>query len=249
VFAFVLVGGFMLLARKTIEFRDGTLIWGVLCGMCFGLEFLFLFQALDFTTVSRVSILFYTMPFWFAVAAHFLIPGERLTVLRSLGLLLALLGVALALWKNEDPASPLAFLGDIFAIISSMFWAAIALFVRISPLSRSKPEMQLLYQLAVSAIILLIAAPLFGETVREFRPILGFAFAFQIIVVVAIGFSVWLWLMSVYPASKVAAFGFLAPIFGVFFGWLVLGDTLSANILLALVLVASGIALVNTKST
>ena len=40
----------------------GQLWGGALVGMLFSLEFLCLFLALDMTTVSRASVIFYTMP-------------------------------------------------------------------------------------------------------------------------------------------------------------------------------------------
>tara|TARA_A100001015_G_scaffold140861_1_gene156299 strand:+ start:72 stop:326 length:255 start_codon:yes stop_codon:yes gene_type:complete len=68
---------------------------------------------------------------------------------------------------------------------------------------------------------------------------------FQSIVVVAIGFIFWLWLLSIYPASGVASFAFLTPIFGMAFGWLILEEQLSRNILMAAFLVILGIYLIN----
>ena len=50
--------------------------------------------------------------------------------------------------------------------------------------------MNLLYQLAVSAVLLLAIAPLFGTPVRGPTLLIGLVFAFQVIVIVAIGFVV-----------------------------------------------------------
>ena len=105
--------------------------------------------------------------------------------------------------------------------------------------------MNLLYQLAVSAVVLLIIAPIFGETIREPTPMILGIFAFQVIVVVAIGFVVWFWILSVYPVSKMASFSLLTPVFGVFFGWLVFDDALGLSFLAALLLVGLGLILVN----
>ena len=44
-----------------------------------------------------------------------------------------------------------------------------------------------------------------------------------------------------------ASFGFLAPVFGVLLGWLMLGEDVSIWILAALVLVSIGIVLINRK--
>ena len=78
---------------------------GILAGMLFALEFACLFTALDFTTVSRASVIFYSMPMWLALTCHFLIPGDRLTGLRSLGFLLAM-GAHIAHPPQEDGWAP-----------------------------------------------------------------------------------------------------------------------------------------------
>jgi len=44
-----------------------------------------------------------------------------------------------------------------------------------------------------------------------------------------------------------ASFGFLSPVFGVFFGWLILGEALSVSVIGGLILVSVGIVLINKK--
>ncbi|MEO5615296.1 MAG: DMT family transporter [Cypionkella sp.] len=63
-------------------------------GAVFAAEFFCLFMALDLTAVSRASMIFYTMPLWLAVAAHFWRPNERITPKRGIGLGLAFIGTA-----------------------------------------------------------------------------------------------------------------------------------------------------------
>ncbi len=59
--------------------RDGTLAAGIAAGVLFGAEFGLIYLALDYTSVSRAIIFLYTMPFFVALGAHLLVPGERLT--------------------------------------------------------------------------------------------------------------------------------------------------------------------------
>lgn len=238
---------YALLTRKRLSISDGSLVPGFVCGTFFAIEFLLLFQALDYTTVSRATVFFYTMPFWVALAAHFLIPGERLTVFRITGLMLALAGVAWALLADDEPVSELAIYGDVACLVAAVFWAGIALLTRTTRFSNATPVMQLLYQLSVSSVILLPAAPLFGDLVREFTPLIAGIFAFQVLVVVGVGFLVWFWVLSIYPASDMASFGFLAPLCGVTFGWLILGEEVSVALIGALAMVSTGIVLINRK--
>ena len=244
-FAIVPVLALALIFRRRLSISDGSLPWGVFTGVLFALEFLLLFLALDYSTVARVSMLFYTMPVWMTIAAHFLIPEERLNTVRVLGLAVAVAGLAVAMWGRGEGENLL--LGDIYCIAAAMIWAAIGLVARLTPMNRSAPEMQLLYQLVVSALVLLPVSYLIGDQVRDLHLEHWWILVFQSIVVVGFGFSTWFWVLSKYPASDVASFGFLAPLFGVLLGWLLLGEELSIWIIVALILVSFGIVLINRK--
>ncbi len=239
---------FALFMRRRLCLTDGSLWPGVLSGLFFALEFVLMFSALEYTTVTRAALFFYCMPFWVALGAHFLIPGERLSSVRVFGLLLAIAGVALALYRSDTPAGDKAFIGDIMCLAGSVFWAGIALLARTTKLSKSTPEMQLLYQLAVSALVLLPFATLLGEPIRELTPFIVFLFAVQVLLVVCVGFLTWFWVLSIYPASDMASFTFLTPLFGMTLGWLLLDEPVTWNLLLAMVLVAAGIVLVNRRA-
>ena len=51
---------------------------GAALGAVFALEFLFLYLGLGLTTASRGVVFLYTAPFFVAIGAHFLLPGDRL---------------------------------------------------------------------------------------------------------------------------------------------------------------------------
>ena len=218
---------------------------GILSGLLFALEFTCLFIALDLSTVSRASVIFYTMPVWLALLGHFLFPGETLTRAKLLGLVMAMLGVGIALFDRG--AAGVSWTGDLLALASAICWAGIVLCVRITPLSHVPAAQQLLFQVVVSAPILLLIAPLFGPLIRDLAPIHLAGLGFQIVAVASLGFLAWFWLMSIYPASSVASFSFLSPVFSVILGWLLLSEDVATSVWGALVLVAGGIYLINRK--
>ncbi|MBK0326773.1 DMT family transporter [Rhodobacteraceae bacterium F11138] len=223
----------------------GTLWWGIASGFVFSFEFICIYSALDLTTVSRASIIFYSMPVWVALAGHMLLPGERLSPLRGLGLAFALSGVALAFADRSSGQASLA--GDLLALSAALGWAAIALMVRITPISRWRPELQLFYQVAVSAVVLMALAPLFGALIRDVQWIHIAGLGFQSILVVGLGYLLWFWLLTIYRANSVTSFSFLSPVLAVFFGWALLGETIGPQIWVALSLVAAGIFLINRR--
>jgi drug/metabolite transporter (DMT)-like permease len=233
--------------KRRISVTDGSLVPGILCGLFFSFEFFLLFQALEYTTVGRSSVMFYTMPVWLALFAHFLIPGERMTGRRAAGLSLAVTGIVIALLRRGGDAGSMAIWGDLMALAATLGWTAIALTARLSKLSRATPEMQLLYQVAVSAPVLLALSLFYGPSFREMTPMLWGIFCFQVLGIVTFAFILWFWILKVYPASDMASFAFLTPLFGVFFGWFILGEQLTASTVIALALVAGGIWLVNSR--
>lgn len=220
-------------------------LWAVVSGLLFAFEFMCLYNALDVSTVSRSSVIFYSMPLWLALASVVFLPDEGLTKRKVLGLALAFGGVVIAL--AERGGGQISWTGDILALMSALCWAGIVLVVRVTPLAHVPPEQQLISQVMISAPILLLLAPLFGPMLREVEAIHLWGMAFQIIGVASLGFLAWFWLMKRYPANSVASFSFISPVASVLLGWILLGEDIAPSIWVALVLVAAGITLINRK--
>ncbi|MWD28011.1 EamA family transporter [Aquicoccus sp. SCR17] len=219
---------------------------GIALGVFFTIEFVALFLALDMTTVSRASIMFYTMPLWTALGAHFLIPGERLTGLRLVGFLVALAGVAWAM-ADRGTQGQASLAGDLLGLVGALGWAGIALSLRASRAAELQPEQQLLWQLLVSVPLILGLTPFFGPLIRDLAPIHLAGLGFQALFISFAGFLFWFFLLKRYPASGVASFGFLTPVFAVGMGWALLGEPLGPHIVAALALVAVGLVLINRR--
>ena len=243
--AVVILLVWMRLKGVPVVMPKGVSRWGVLSGFLFAFEFICLFTALDLTSVSRASVIFYSMPVWLALAAHLLLPGERMSGPRVIGLVLAMCGVMWAL-ADRDGAD-VSWLGDLAALGAALGWAGIALLLRATPLITVKPEVQLLWQVAISAPILFLLAPFMGDLVRDLQPVHLAGLAFQIVCVSSLGYLFWFWLLTIYPAASVASFSFLSPVFSVLLGWLLLNEQVEISIIGALVLVAAGIYLINRR--
>lgn len=224
--------------------RDGTLVSGIIVGALFGFEFALIFAGLDYTTAARGTLMVNTMPFWVLVGAHFLL-GERLTVQKTVGVALAFAGVCLVFSDKLSAPGPEGLIGDLMCLVAGMFWAATILVIKRSKLTSASAEKTLLYQLLVSAVILVPFVPLAGPLLRDVSTLATAAFLYQAVFVVAFTYVLWFWLMRVYPASGLSSFAFLTPAFGVLSGWLLLNEPLSVRIWAALLLIAAGILVVN----
>ena len=125
-------------------------------------------------------------------------------------------------------------------------WAATTLVVKATPLLRAPPEKALGYQVAVSVPILGFAAWIWGETLtRVPGPLALSLMAYQAIWVVGLTFLIWFALVKTYSASKLSAFSFITPLFGVVASYVIMDDTLTPIFGVAALAVMAGLYLVN----
>jgi drug/metabolite transporter (DMT)-like permease len=228
--------------------RDGTAPAGWLAGALFAAEFACIFVGLQYTSASRMAVFLYLSPFVVAVGMPFIARNERLAPAQVAGLVLAFAGVVWAFAEGfaAPSAGPRQWLGDALGIAAAVLWGATTLVMRASRLATALPEKTLLYQLAFSGVALLAASALVGEPLpRALGGLPALALAFQVVVVTFASYLAWFWLVRHYVATKVAAFTLLTPLFGLLAGVLLLGEPLTARLVLALAAVCAGIALVN----
>ena len=245
--AFLFIIIWMKFTRKPIVFNKKNKKICLIAGLVFALEFLFLFLALDFTSVSRNSIIYYSMPLWLTVLLFFTKNKEKLSFIKLLGLILAFSGVVISVSKNDSGLiiNSSSLFGDFLAFLAALFWALLIIIAKNSNFNKEIPEMQLLWMVMVSGPILICFSLFIENPIRDFQIIHIWGLLFQSIVVVAGGFLFWLWLLSKYPASGVASFSFLTPIFTIFFGWLILSEVMTPDFIFAAFLVITGLILIN----
>jgi drug/metabolite transporter (DMT)-like permease len=230
--------------------RDGTFWPGMLIALLFAAEFLFLYPGLARTSASRGVLFLYTSPFFVAIGAHLFIPSERMGMRQTVGLLCAFAGIGVAVMDGlagHGRAGTL--LGDALVTAGAAIWGATTVLIKADPrLQRTPAAKTLLYQLAGSAPMLIVLSFLFGEGFAWSR-VTGLALlclVYQVVVVAFASYLTWFWLIVTYPASRIAAFSFLTPIFGMMAGAVMLHEPVSALLILALLLVIAGLRLVNS---
>lgn len=231
--------------------RDGTLLGGVLAGALFAAEFFCIFVGLQFTTASRMVVFIYIAPFVVALGMPLIARSERLSWLQSAGLVLAFAGVAGAFAEgfSAPAAGPRQWLGDGLGVLAGVLWGLTTLIIRATALSRVSAEKTLLYQLGVSAVLLLAAAVLAGAPLPHQPSLLAWgSLAFQTVVVTFASYLLWFWLIGRYPATRLASFTMLTPLFGLLLGALLLHEPITSRLVLALATVGFGIALVNRRT-
>ena len=225
--------------------RDGTWPAGLIAGPMFGLEFVLIYQGLSFTPASRAVVFLYTAPFFVALGSYQAL-GERLGGSQWMGLAVSFAGVALAIGVPQPNVDAKVLLGDLMIVGGAALWATTTLVAKGTRLRFAAPEKALGYQVAISIPFLGTAAWLFGESITHTPAPLSLALmAFQAIWVVGTTFTLWFALVKTYSASKLSAFTFITPLFGVVASYFIMHDALTAVFGAAALLVIAGLYLVN----
>jgi drug/metabolite transporter (DMT)-like permease len=241
----LIVAGWMRLRGLPITARDGTLTAGLVCGVLFGLEFLLIYRGLLYTTASRAVLFIYLAPFFVVLGSRWFFPGDRFRLMQWIGLLLAFAGMVVAFGVPAPATEPHQLIGDLMMAGAAAVWAATTLVIKASSLARISPEKTLLYQIGLCVPIVGLGALIFGERMTGMPgPVALGSLAYQT-VVVGTTFSIWFALIVKYSASRLSAFTFLTPLFGVAAGHLVMGDPITPAFAGAAALVVAGLILVN----
>ncbi|CCE08621.1 putative permease (drug-metabolite transporter DMT family) [Bradyrhizobium sp. STM 3843] len=225
--------------------RDGTLIAGLVAGTMFGIEFVLIYGGLLLTSASRAVVFLYTAPFFVALGSYRFL-GERLGATQWAGLGLSFAGVALAIGLPQANVDSRVLLGDLMVVGGGLLWGATTVMAKGTRLRFAPPEKALAYQVAMSIPILGAAALLSGERLAQVpSPFVLSLMAYQAIWVVGTTFTLWFALVKTYSASKLSAFTFITPLFGVVASYFILHDALTLAFGGAALLVIAGLFLVN----
>jgi drug/metabolite transporter (DMT)-like permease len=245
--AATLLWGFAAARGKSVWMKGPDLRFGVTIGILFGLDFLFLYWGTAYTVASRAVIFLYTHSIWAAIGAHFFLKGDRLTPLKTSGLVISFLGVVLVFGVKSGNLPPNYWIGDILEVVAALFWAATTVYIKWSTGKRPFDHYQTLFsQLFYSIPVLAVGWLILdlGKPVVLSAPVLGALF-YQSVVVAFICYLLWFWMIHTYPVSRLVSFLFLVPLFGVLLSGVILGDPLPLQLWLGLLCVGSGIYLVN----
>jgi drug/metabolite transporter (DMT)-like permease len=224
---------------------DGTLGPGLLAGLIFGIEFVLIFEGLRHTSASRAVVFVYTAPFFVALGSYRFL-GERLRGIQWAGLALSFFGVALAIGVPQANVDASVLLGDLMIVGGAALWAATTILAKATSLRFAAPEKVLSYQVAVSIPVLGLAALFAGERLTHVPgPLALSLMVYQAVWVVGTTFTLWFALVKTYSASKLSAFTFITPLFGVIASYFIMHDALTLAFGAAAVLVIAGLFLVN----
>jgi drug/metabolite transporter (DMT)-like permease len=195
------------------------------------------------THASRGALITNLQPFFLLFLSHVFIPGDRVTALKLMGLIVGFGGAA-CVFLDREGVSGDAITGDLILLAATMFWAAGAIYVK--RILATIPSFHIVfYQMLFSVPFFALGALLWDApmVVRLDAEIMA-VLVFQGLVTTSFAFVVWTRMMHRYGAVALHSFVFLIPVSGVLLAGVLLDEPITRMILTALLLIAGGIVLV-----
>jgi drug/metabolite transporter (DMT)-like permease len=175
------------------------------------------------------------------VLAHFLIPGDRLTLRRLAGVLVAYGGVVL-LFTGDRRSEGTSLLGDALVFVSALLLAERQVYLA-RAVRHLDPVKLLLAQATLGTASFVVLSAVLEPEPTRWTIRLAASLAYQGVLIAGMCFVINLWLLQRYRPSALAALFLTQPIFGVILASIVAGDPLTVELLLACLAVAVGIGL------
>lgn len=217
-------------------------------GVLFAVQIAALNVGAQWTSAGHASVFLSTNPIFVAVLSHFLLKGDRLTAPKILGLVAALAGVWVIFsdrWQGGGGDRGLR--GDLVVLCSGFLVACIVVYTKhlVDAIGVHKI---ILGQMTVAVPLFFLAAGLTEGFNYHFTLPVTLAMAYMGPLLSVLALVAWTTLLKRFPASKLSAFSFSTPVFGILLSALLLAEPISARLALGTGLVGVGIFLANRNS-
>lgn len=219
---------------------QGKPIWslGLLCVVQIAL----MNVGIDRTTAAHAVIMVNSYAVHTVVFAHFLLPGDRLTARKLVGVLIAYGGVVI-LFAPGSTGTGGMLVGDLIIAVSALLLAERTVFIA-KTVQRVDPVRLMMYQSIIGAAGLFLLS-LIWDVDRPTRWTTGLLLSilYQGALIGGFNFVLNAKLLQVYQPSAMATMALSTPIWGVLIAALIGHEGLSPGLLLASTMVATGIGL------
>ena len=217
-----------------------------LCMMQTVIQYLFFYVGLAHSSGVTGSIITGTNSLLTILIACFIFRREKMTLPTMIGCVIGLAGVVVANLGGGSIGTQMHLNGEGFVFIAALFYAISSIYLK-KYSQQDDPVMLSGYQFLVGGLILSVlgfatGGRLSGFTLQSSLLLLYLGF------LSAMAYALWGILLKYNPVSRVAIYGFTNPVIGVLLSALLLGEggqAFSAKNLLALLLVCTGIIVVN----
>ncbi len=230
-----------------VSVRVPRAVWKGLAGLglLFAVQIWLLNAGTQYTTAGRSGVLINVYPFFLTLFSHFFVPGDRLTVAKSIGLVFSFSGVFLLFAESISLADTHFLLGDVMVATSGMLLGLRQ--VVIKRLVQGLHPFQLLFwQAGLSVPLFVLWSVAFeGEAVYAASAAVVAAVLYQGLVVAGLCFILLVFLIRHHSASRLGVFSFATPVVGVLLSAWLLDEHISPMLWASVALVAVGIVVAN----
>ena len=230
-----------------IPVRVPRAVWQGLAGLgvLFTVQIWLLNAGTQYTTAGRSGVLINVYPFFLTLFSHFFIPGDRLTVAKSIGLVFSFSGVFLLFAESVSLADTDYVLGDLMVATSGMLLGLRQVVIK-RLVQGLHPFQVLFWQAVLSLPIFAVWSLLFERDAHyEMSAAVVGGVLYQGLVVAGLCFILLVFLIRHHSASRLGVFSFATPIVGVLLSAWLLGEEISPVLWMSVVLVALGIVIAN----
>lgn len=229
---------------KPLAVTSGQIHKLVILAMFFFVQLSLFYFGQSKTTASHGTLITNVLPFVVMILAHYFIPGDTINLKKVSGLVLGFTGVLVLFFDNAALTGD-ALLGDLFVLLAVLVWGCHVVYMK-KIIDGFHPIQVTLYPVAMAASMFLLSGFLLdGEMVRFVDTAIIKAMLYQTLVTAAFGFVAWNTMIQKFGATALHSFVFIMPISGVFLGVTLLGEPVTAHLICAIVLVVTGLIVVN----
>jgi len=190
------------------------------------------------------SVLVATVPLWLVLCE--LWQGKRPDVLKVIGVLIGLAGVALLVLPTGAATDTVDPMGAVVLALAALSWTIGSLYSRTARQSAS-PGLAIAMQMLVGGALLLTLSLALGEWTPELQVSARSAASVLYLIVFGslIGFSTYMWLLKVASPAAVGTYAYVNPAVAVLLGVLLAGERIPARAVVAMTVILGGVAMVS----
>jgi len=226
--------------HQSIRFSRGQVHQLLIISVLFLAQISLFYVGLSKTFASRGVLIVNLVPFLVLLLSHFFTRDDRITPGKLIGILMGFSGILCLYLQKGDISNELKN-GDMIIFCATLLWACNGVYTK-KVIQNYHPFQLVLYPLMFAIPFLTICAFIFDKPMLN-SPGGGVAAAilYQALITGSFGFVVWNELLQRYGAVSLHTFVFIMPIIGVLLSGLLLKEPITGNILIALVLIGTGI--------
>lgn len=214
------------------------------------LLYAFFFIGSSNTSGVKSAVLSQADIFFVVVSAHFLLKGEKMSVKKTMALILGFVGMIVVnvnSFGSNEALWAFALEGEGYLLISGVF-AAIGTIIAKRIGKNIDPVLMNGWQLTLGGGLLLITGIVNYGQLIVFPNTYAFLLFLALVLISAIAFTIWYRILKNVKASEITIYKFTVPIIGAISSALIVpGENISSYTFIGLILVSIGVYLTNKQ--